>query len=176
MITVPKHERGVTRVFSLSLSQEAARKLAGDSSLQAQMLGVDQLRTSGVEVFRLADLGELGLPGYLREGVDAHAQDIERDRAKLVALDGWAMLVHSSAFEGRAVTLTPDAALTLIGTYAQQQAEHRDVDLESEAAKPYSGTPHPAPQPKPAGRGPAGSLAVILCLALVAFALWLVLA
>ena len=78
-----------------------------------------------MEVFALADLGELGLVGYLREGVDVPEADLQADRQKLSGLDGWVMLVHSSAFGGQGVVLTPWSEITLIGTYAQQQADQQ---------------------------------------------------
>ena len=138
-IDVKDGELGTTRVFSISLPAGAARSLARDPEAQKALLGNPALNADGIEVFALSDLGDIGLAGYLREGSDARDADLRRDAAKLAALDGWVMLVHSLAFGGQATPLLPDSALTLIGTYAQTAPDKRQVDLTSEAAKPYTG-------------------------------------
>jgi hypothetical protein len=158
-IQVPKYERGVTRVLSLSMDAASARILRGDPEQVRALLGGVTLNPAGVEVFPLADLESLGLVGYLREGVDAQAADLARDGAKLAALDGWVMLLHSSAFEGREATLNLATEVTLIGTYAQQNARSEDVVLESGAAQPYSGPP---PEAVPVSDRRFGSLWLVL--------------
>ncbi|MFK7836380.1 MAG: hypothetical protein AB8B60_09185 [Sulfitobacter sp.] len=161
---VPRGEQGTTRVFSLSMGAMEARQLRDNPQVQEMALGLDALNPGGVEIFALDDLGEIGLAGYLRDGVDAQEVDLQRDRAKLSALEGWVMLVHSSAFEGAPVTLEPANALTLIGTYAQTPATAPVIDLQAEAAQPFSGA---APDtPAASGRTRGGSL-VIAVLALI---------
>ncbi|KIN62115.1 hypothetical protein Z946_971 [Sulfitobacter noctilucicola] len=147
-IVIPALEQGTTRVFSLSMSGNAARDLRGDPSAQVALLGSKDLNPKGIEVFPVSDLGELGLTGYLREGIDAREEDITRDAPKLAALDGWVMLVHSLAASGKAVTLNTDTALTLIGTYAQTNPENEEIALTAEAAQPYTGTPGTPPEPE----------------------------
>jgi hypothetical protein len=175
MITVPKHERGVTRVFALSMPEDQAQALHDDPVRQSAALGGADLSTSGIEVFKVSDLGELGLVGFLREGVDAQEKQINRDSAKLAALDGWVMLVHSSAFVDGGAALEPDPALTLIGTYNQQTSERRPVALKSDAAQPYTGSPQITPPPDPRTSS-AGSMVVVGLFVLVALALWWALA
>lgn len=140
-INVPALEQGVTRVFALSLTSREARQLRDTELMQKAALGVDHLVPSGVEIFALDDLGEMGLVGYLREGVDAQEEALTRDRAKLSALQGWVMILHSSAFEGAAVTLELGRAITLIGTYGQTEPDTPPVAVQAESAAPYSGTP-----------------------------------
>ncbi|MEP5727835.1 MAG: hypothetical protein ABJL67_00535 [Sulfitobacter sp.] len=170
-LKIPAHEQGTTRVFALSLTAEQARSLRDTPLLQKGALGVEGLTLSGIEIFALSDLGDMGLAGYLREGVDANQDDLNRDRAKLAALDGWVMLVHSSAFEGRATTLETASALTLIGTYSQTSSETTALHLEAEAAQPYSGVG--AGNVEPATTNRANGSLVIVALVLIASAvLW----
>ncbi len=172
LLTIPRHETGVTRVFSLSMSSQEALHLKDDVGLLAKALGAPPANESGVEVFPLADLGELGLAGYLQEGVDARPEDIARDKAKLSALDGWVLLLHSTAFSPAGATLAPVAALTLIGTYKQAAAENDALPLEAETAKPYSGTVPAAPPEKAQLRTPASWIIAGLVFVSAAIVLW----
>lgn len=170
-IDIPAGELGTTRVFSLSMPADTARLLRDDAQRQMALLGVETLNTTGVEVFALSDLGDLGLAGYLREGADAQEDDLKRDRVKLAALEGWVMLVHSLAFGGMPVTLIPAAELTLIGTYAQTPPPNTQIGLEAEAAQPYSGTA--GGKSAQAGRNQASAARVTALLAIVVIAvLW----
>lgn len=170
-IHVPALEQGTTRVFALSLSDAAAQELREDPATQAQFLGLERVNPAGVEVIRLSDLGDLGLVGYLREGVDARPEDLQRDRRRLSALEGWVLLVHSSAFGQEEAHLTPVPEATLVGTYAQQQTEGREVPLESDAAQPYTGTPNQTPAQAPRGKA-GGSLVVAGLVVLGLLILW----
>lgn len=175
MISVPKHEQRVTRVFALSMSNAQAKALSENPELQNKALGTASLAPSGIEVFRLADLGELGLIGYLREGLDLPENDLKRDRAKLAALEGWVMLVYSSAFEGHPRELSPIPELTLVGSYGEVKPEKANIDLNTDAAEPYSGSPDIA-QAKAPHSGAKGSLGVVLLFVIVAIILWWALA
>jgi hypothetical protein len=174
-IPIPAHEQGTSRLFSMSMDAPTARRIRDDPAKLAAILGLGKVRPTGIEVFRVADLGEFGLVGYLRDGIDAQETDLARDRAKLAGLDGWVMLVHSSAFEGQSVAVKPASELTLIGTYSQNPADTAPIDIESEAAQPYTGTPDVAPAPPPPA-SKAGSIVVIGLLALAVLLLWWALA
>jgi len=171
MIKIPRHEQGTTRLFSLSMPEDKARALGDDPDQQQALLGVETLNSGGVEVFSLSDLGDLGLAGYLREGIDAQEEQLKRDRTKLSALSGWVMLVHSSAFGGQAVTLSPAPELTLIGTYSQTPADGDVIDLQAESAQPYTGEPDVTPAKAPDRRG-KGSLVVAVLALLFIVVLW----
>ncbi|MDF1729324.1 MAG: hypothetical protein P1U53_16410 [Sulfitobacter sp.] len=174
-IDIPANEQGTSRLFALSLSEGAATELRDDAAAQAQLLGIDRLDPAGTEVFPLKDLGEMGLEGYLREGIDARDEDITRDRGRLRALEGWVMLVHSLAFDGEPVTLRPSPSATLIGTYAQQEVPVEPaVPIDSDAARPYSGVPRTEPVVPPKG-GAGGATMVIGIVLLILLVLWWVL-
>ncbi len=178
-IKIAKNEHGILRVFALSMSDDAAQALRDNDGNTAtegvhpqdRALGTQSIDPKHVEVFRVSDLGALGLAGYLREGIDADAEDIARDAAKLAAVDGWVMLVHSSAFGGAEVTLNPIPDLTLIGTYSQAHADGTTIPLESEAAAPYTGVPRATPPIPPKGRA-GGLLVVVGLVVLAALILW----
>ncbi|MDF3415539.1 hypothetical protein HKX54_13800 [Sulfitobacter sp. M57] len=167
-------EIGTTRVFSLSMPPTQARSLQANPQAQLAILGAEGLNPDGLEVFQLADLGDVGLVGYLRDGTDAPEADLKRDAAKLAALDGWVMLVHSLAFGGKATTLTPASALTLIGTYAQSPASRPQTNVSAHAAQPYTGPPPPSATATDTRRG--GSLAVGALILLAVVILWWALA
>lgn len=173
-VNIPVGEQGTTRVFSLSATPAQARALKASEQAQATILGVEDVNMDGIELFALDDLGDLGLVGYLREGSDAREEDLKRDGAKLSALEGWVMLVHSLAFAGNGASFLPDPALTLIGTYGQTPATRAEIALPSEAAKPYSGGSDPAIETQTNGRG-TGTLVIAGLVAVCLVILWAVL-
>ena len=171
MIDIPRNEHGVTRLFSLSLENDEAAALRDDPAGQARLLGVDSVDTSKTEIFPVSDLSDIGLVGYLREGLDIEEETLKRDTTKLGALDGWVMLVHSGAFGVETTTLRPAKELTLIGTYGQTIEDRPPVDLQAETAQPYTGHPQSTPLPAaPAQRGGAAVVAVVAIL--VGLVLW----
>ena len=177
-IAIPRNEYGKLRVFTLSLSDDAAQTLhdngaptADDPPPQQRALGTEFVDANHVEVFRVSDLDTLGLAGYLRDGIDADEDEITHDAAKLAAVDGWVMLVYSMAFGGAEATLNPIPELTLIGTYTQKQADRTPISLESEAAAPYTGSPSPTPPTPLRGRA-GGSLVVVGLAVLAVLILW----
>lgn len=169
-VDIQTGEIGTTRVFSLSMPTADAQTLQGDTEAQLTLLGASGLNPDGVEVFPLSDLGEIGLAGYLRDGTDVPETDLKRDAAKLAALDGWVMLVHSLAFAGKAMTLTPHPALTLIGTYRQTPSQNPQSDMAAQSARPYTGASGPAAQAPDIRR--SKSLAVGALILLAAVILW----
>ncbi|KIN77757.1 hypothetical protein [Sulfitobacter mediterraneus] len=168
-IDIPRNEHGQVRVFSVSLPDGAAQTLENPGSLST-MLGAE-VDPKGVEVIRIADLDQIGLLGYLREGLDVQSETLDRDAAKLAALDGWVMLVYSTAFRGKAAVLNPALQLTLIGTYGETKPAQPEGPLTSEAAAPYSGHAQTTP-PNPAGGRGAGAMVVAGLIVLGALILW----
>lgn len=169
MMRIPASEHGIIRVFSLSLTKsELEQYLGADGRLTEsgaqQLLGADAIDTRYVEAFPVADLGELGLAGYLLEGNDAQQSDVANDMVKLAALDGWVLLAYSAAFKGASQSLTPLPELTLIGTYHQTTTDQTfGTKIPSNAAKPYTGISADAvPLPHDSGLNNGVGVAVIL--------------
>lgn len=178
-IDIPAHENGRVRVFALSLDDTAAQALkdnapAGDTTPLNQALG-GAVNGTHVEVFALSDLGEMSLSDYLLEGAGVQAEPLEKDRAKLMALSGWIMIVYSSAFGGAALTLTPAPELTLIGTYLQEGVDwSSDVDLSTPSALPYQDNGSSArKRPSDAAMlGRVATAALLVLFALVGLMVW----
>ena len=173
MTTTPilANEQGLVRVFSLSMRPAEARALRDNEMAQQAALGAEIPDTRGIEIFELTDLADIGLAGYLREGLDVEETGLALDAAKLGALEGWVMLVYSSAFAGETATLTPAPELTLIGTYGQTKADQAQIDLVSDAAKPYSGSAAITPSLS-ARSGAGGSMVVVGLIVLAGLILW----
>ena len=60
---VAPQEAGKVRVYTLSLSDDKARAMRDDETAQAAALGIERINAAYTEVFRVADLDQLGLAG-----------------------------------------------------------------------------------------------------------------
>lgn len=189
-ISVPRNERGVVRLFALSMTDDQAKRLRdgppsdpgdiigdagpepGTLSQQRKLLGATFLDEKFTEVFRVSDLDDLGLTGYMIDGNGVDPNQVLEDSIKLAMLDGWVMVVYSAAFVGQAMTLKPARELTLIGTYNELGTDwSSDIPLTSKAAT------EPAKQPtKPSDAailGRVASIALLLMFALTGFIIWM---
>lgn len=113
-------ERNSLRVFALDMTaaEVQALRAEGPSGLAA-FLGVGAVDPGHVEIFDVADLGAVGLAGYLIEGNGLAEAQIAADRGLLEDQRGFVLIVFSGAFRGVATTLRPSARLALIGSYAE---------------------------------------------------------
>ncbi|WP_424985153.1 hypothetical protein [Microbulbifer sp. S227A] len=138
LITVSAQETGVLRLFALDMPREQVRFLDEPGALD-DVLGVSGLDTDHVEIFPVGDLDELGLRGYLAEG---HAIPKDQLDASLADVTGHVLLLHSRAFGGKAITLTPDAALRPLGVYSVTPTDWTAHPSPVPAsARPYTGAP-----------------------------------
>lgn len=164
-IEVKSAERGLVRVFSLSMDNVAALALKESPEALAQALGT-AVNATHAEVFVIADLGDMPLADYLIEGPGISADVLAPERARLGALEGWVMIVYSGAFGGAAATLHPAPELTLIGTYPQEGIDWTDtVDLSTPSALPYQDDAPPV-RKKPSDAAMAGRVATAALLVL----------
>ncbi len=170
-IDIPANEQGKVRVFSVSLPDAEADAMSGQPTALAAALGLEQLEPLRAEMFRTNDLEGVGLVAYLTDGTGVVASQVEKDRARLAALDGWIMVVENAGFGSTTRTLRPIPALTLIGTYDEEKPDMTQTLLESEAARPYSGTTQMTPPTPPRGRA-GGSLVIAGLAVLVILLLW----
>lgn len=172
-ILVPALERDRIRVFSAALSPEEMQR--DKALLVAALLGDPDLDPAYVELFDVADLSDIGLAGYLNEGLGVPGAALVSDRTRLEALTGPVLILLSKALHGREVRLTPDPRLTLIGTYTEDRPPVHFEPLPTSAAE---GVLNPASPPLPSPRRPMGAF-VLLGLALLlvaAAAVWLAVA
>lgn len=144
VIAIPSGERGKIRVFALDMPPEQARFLKEPGAL-AQVLGIDDIDLEHVEIFPIADLEEIGLAGYLTDGCDVAPDQVEDTRDALEALEGYVLLIRSSAFAGTETRLTPAKPLILIGTYTERPTDWSAQPLETQSAKPFS-SPRASPR------------------------------
>ncbi|NOD30708.1 hypothetical protein [Ruegeria atlantica] len=169
-LTVAPHERGVLRLFTLDMRPEEAKFLREPGAAD-QVLGVDGLDPSHIDIFPVSDLEELGLYGYMTEGCGVSAGQL--DRNALASVDGWVMVLRSAAFNGHPATLNPDPRLRLIGLFTEEATNWTGGIIETESAKPFS-----APQTVTAGDTPrrvGSAILALVALVVIGGILWLIL-
>ncbi len=173
LITIPKAESGVIRVFAISRPiSDMARMLKQwpKSELASEMLSY-AVTPDDIELFAVSDLEGVGLPAYLRDGYDIDQRAIQKDRNRLSALDGYVLLLFSRISNDGEVTLNISADLTLIGTYSEPKPDHSALPIETTSADLFSGT---TAAPKPASRLRLGSsLTALTALAVILFIWWI---
>lgn len=173
-IAIPKHEDRLIRVFALNTNVQATHT-ALQTQTEAQFVSnlLDHpVGAGGFDLVQLSALEGCGFANYLTEGWDVPAENLMDTRARLDALEGYALLLFTSAFEVRDVTLTIGPDLTLIGTYAEAPVDMRFSALDSEAAQPYTGTPPKTPASTPSKRHAGGSLVVVALFVLAGLIAW----
>lgn len=168
-LTIPARDRDGIRVFTAALAPEELQR--DKARLVTGLLGDPDLDPAHVELFDLSDLSEVGLAGYLTEGLGVSETAVAADRARLDALTGPVLILRSRALHGRGVTLTPDPRLTLIATYAE---EHPPVQFQPLPTAAAEGVLSATPAPTGPQRLPGVFLLLLALLALLALAtLWL---
>ncbi|MEM9496974.1 MAG: hypothetical protein AAGA28_03555 [Pseudomonadota bacterium] len=169
-------ERGVIRLFRIDLPAEETKRflqrdpLTGRWPVQ-QALGVEDLDETFVDIMSVDDLGEMGLAGYMTDGLGISDADIAEHRAQLDAVTGAVLVLLSRAFKGLAVSLQPRAPLRWIGTFRE---EHSPVQFDP---LPTGGT-EPAPM-RARGRsnaamsGRVAMTALLVIFAITALIIWI---
>ncbi|WP_121062740.1 hypothetical protein [Chachezhania antarctica] len=167
-IDIPAREHGLIRLFSLDMPPERVKFLS-EPGATAQVLGVEELDHAQVDIFKVEDMEDIGLTGYLVEGLGVPRQQVAAETETLDAVQGWVMAVRSRAFAEKAVTLTLDPDVKPIATFAEAHVEKTGAAPVSESAEPYS-----APQPdrvrraQRAKKRQAGIVILIVSLGLLA--------
>lgn len=160
---IPQGEHGKIRVFAVNRpvgEMQSALQTMSKQDLARDLLANASLDTSTAELFPVADLTGVGLPGYLTEGYAVGTAQVDPDRARLDALEGYVLIVFSETFGTREMTLTPGADLTLIGTYTEFEPSQDVTGLTADSARPYTGVATMTPPTPPRGR--AGSAMAVL--------------
>lgn len=167
-LDIPAHEAHVVRVFDVV---ETA-PLNDDDVMAA--LGADgDLRTAEIELFDIADLGEMTLSRYLVEGHGIADADLRDMRGQLDALSGRVLILPSRALAGAAMTLRVGSALRLVGRFAEDVPPVQFDALPAGGAAGSTTTPSRAAQP---GMRRAALALVALLIAVAALVLVLVVA
>lgn len=181
-LSVASNERGVVRVFALSMTDAEALDLRNNISVdedtpapQQTALGADYVDSDFTEVFPVKDLAGLGLSGYLETGNGIDPEQLAPDKAKLDALGGWVFILYSAAFGGIAQTLRPRPALKLIGTYSEPLPDWRaDPVAPVQSAKPFTGPAAGHTKPDSTARASRMSRIVVAVLAILVALIWII--
>lgn len=132
------------RLFAVDLSSEEIAVFrtqqtdgGGDSPSWPlrDALGFMYLNEDFIDLFPVDDLEELGLTGYMVDGLGITQKDVAEDAARLSAQTGWVLVVLSAAFDGIAQTLSPKFPLRWIGTYREDGASVQFERLPDAGAK-----------------------------------------
>jgi len=175
ILTIPPHEHGQIRLFAVNRPIDAmARTLQENdkSAVISDLVGFD-VPSGSAELFAVSDLTGVGLPRYLMDGYTVTEAQISADRARLDALEGYVLLLFSSAFDGAETTLHIGPDLTLIGTYGEEQPAMAAPPLTADAAQPYTGVPNLTPTTPPRGRAGGAVILLALIVALGLILWWL---
>jgi len=167
-IDVPAGEYGRIRLFALRMPPERVRFLSEPGATE-QVLGIETLDRGQVDIFKVEDLEDIGLTGYLIDGCGVPRAQVEAESAALDALEGWVMAVRSRAFGGEAARLELDPAVVPVATFAEAEAAAPGPDPVSESAKPsYAPEPDRVRRAQRARARQAGVVLVIVSLGLLA--------
>ena len=134
-------ERGVLRLFQIDLPREGIEGFTESDPLSGrwplkEALGVEDINETFIDVVAIRDLDDMGLTGYMVEGLGVSKDEIAPHRNQLDALEGHVVVVLSGAFKGLAVTLLPRAPLRWIGTFFEDRPAIKFEKLPSESSIP----------------------------------------
>lgn len=163
-IVVRAAERGRVYVISLPAMMEVDQVRAA--------LGATTLDPAQVDIVDVAELGALGLSGYLAAGMGV----AEMDALALAGVQGPVALIRSAAFRDEAQVLRVPAGAALVGVYDEATGKPATGDLVSEAAE-LSVSPEPEEAPRrpsdAAMSGRVATVALLVLFALVVVMVWI---
>ncbi|UZD90205.1 hypothetical protein [Cognatishimia activa] len=179
---VKAQEHGLIRIFAVDLPPEEADRFdhrTFDDDLGTwplrDALGADYLDEDFIEFFDVADLEELGLAGYMVQGLGIARKDVDEVRAQIDQISGHVLIVLSNAFDGFEQTLNPKAPLRWIGTFEEEGADVQFKPLKSAAAKGSVAETPPAKASNPHLMVLTAIVALPVLIGLIALIVWLVL-
>lgn len=169
-------ERGVLRLFSVDLPKETISGFSEPDQITGrwplkEALGVEDINERFVDVFAISDLEDMGLVGYMIEGLGVSEEEIAPHREQLEALDGNMVVILSGAFKGLAVTLLPRPPLRWIGTFFEERQQVKYEELPSGGAEPVQ-TPKKTPS-NAAMSGRIATLALVIIFGITALMIWI---
>lgn len=179
---VKAQEHGLIRLFTVDLPPEEIE------AFQSRQFGEDNdhwplrdaltatyLDEDFIEFFDVADLEELGLAGYMVQGLGIAQKDVDEVSAQIDQISGHVLIVLSNAFDGFVQTLNPKIPLRWIGTFEEEGADVQFKPLKSAAAQ---GSVAETPQAKASNPHLmilAAIVALPVLIGLFALIVWLVL-
>ncbi|SLN59284.1 hypothetical protein PEL8287_03203 [Roseovarius litorisediminis] len=173
-IAIKATEHGVVRVFTVDLppSELEGFNTRNGSWPLLEALGADTLDASQIELFPLSDLAEMGLAGYLEEGLGIPKDQINELRPQLAAMKGAVLILRSPAFGGVEQVLAPRAPLRLVGTFTEENATVSFVPLPKASAQGQVGASGKKAPSNAAISGRIAMFALLVLFALVGVMVW----
>ncbi len=167
---IPQGEHGVVRVFAAQLTHDERQLLQQDPARLHSLLGNPDLTPAQIDMVQIADLGDLGLGGYLAEGHDV--PETALNLGALAEVKGTVLIVPSAALSAFGGTIHPAEGVSLVGTYLSADADPARLWPAAAADQADAIRPASAPNPgAPTRRAPAGPV-VTLAVVLLALAVW----
>ncbi|MEM8630419.1 MAG: hypothetical protein AAGF74_04225 [Pseudomonadota bacterium] len=160
VFSVPKGEKGRLHVFELdpgSFPEETSEQDVARAFGHA-------IDPKYIFVADMAALKEIGLTGFMTEGLHARMADLEADKAKLNALSGHVAVILSEAFHGAGFDGEVPGSVRYVGSYGEHRIATTAEDIETDSAAGQIRPKAPAP-------GRLSRQAVIVIIALCAMAL-----
>lgn len=98
-------------------------------------LGITSLDPDGVEIFTIEDISDYGLARYLTEASGYDESAVAQDKARLDALAGPVLLLHSRALDKVDQILKPTDPLVFVGRYDTRVNVIVPQPIKTESAK-----------------------------------------
>ena len=166
-LSIPAQDHGRAHLFALNIIEAEAKELVGQPDAPARLLGVP-VNSDFAEIVRIKDLDDLGLIGYLGQGYEIPDENLRDDKRKLRAVEGFVLIILSSALDAKAQTISIGPDLTLLGSYPTTSTDWTETsDLQSEAAAPFT-APEETVKKRPSDGAMMGRVATIVLLVLFA--------
>lgn len=176
-MTIPAFEPRTVRLFNIDLDpQEAAgfadaSRDAAEASPLTKALGVTRIEPRYVEVINVKDLGEMGIAGYLTEGMGVPADKVAEHYTTLATVSDYVVVLMSSAFGDTTTDLHIKPPLRHIATFSEEAAPAKFEPLPNASAQGVLEGP-PAPKSDARIGGMVATIALIVLFALVGLMIW----
>lgn len=168
---VTETEIEVIRLYEIALPLQEASSITADDVADA--LGTPRLNEEYVDIFDINTLDEMGLKGYMVEGLGVPKDSITPYSERIAQIDGFVVVVLSKAFESRPIALLNSHPLRLVGAFTERQADQGNVDLTSKAATEKMLKPTKKPKSQAAQSGMIATFALLFMFLFVAVIVWI---
>lgn len=182
MIDIPAHvapfDHGILRLWAIDESTPVGAALVAALSDEPRnagpvmkALGAERVDPYWIDLVTMADIGEIGLAGYLAEAYEIPAEALAA--ADLTTGASHIVVVPSRAFADHEQTLSPDAAMIPLAVFDihEDVGALRGMDRAAHGKDGNKGgaTPPHAPTGSPSGRGLRPGAILLLLLIAAAF-------
>ena len=169
-IRIPANDFGHIRIFKAPemLSQDALDKTPEGL---AELFGTTTLDPTYIDIVSIVDLSSMSLADYIKQGYDVEIA--EYDIQAVNGIEGYAILILSSASDGKIVTLRPNPDVHHVTTYVPTAQLQVIAPLNSDAASgTFDGTAAKPTKSDARIGGMVATVALIVMFLLVAVMVW----